>query len=113
MAGEVPDYGNTREIGFMCLLRLCLAVAIRQAECRSVLAQREMEKGRSSFVQFRPSGAGIFCGTGGVSAEDAGAARCQRRESHEPQWSLQNWTILLFLPIALFSSENFGARIAS
>ena len=28
----MPEYGNTREIGFMCLLRLCLAVAIRQAK---------------------------------------------------------------------------------
>jgi hypothetical protein len=35
VAGEGPEYGNTREIGFICLLRLCLAVAIRQAECRA------------------------------------------------------------------------------
>lgn len=35
VAGKVTEYGNTREIGFMCLLRLGLAVAIRQAECRA------------------------------------------------------------------------------
>ena len=35
VAGEVPEYGNPREVGFICLLRLCLAVAIRQAECRA------------------------------------------------------------------------------
>lgn len=45
MAGEVPEYGNTREIGFMCLLRLCLAVAIRQAECRADRLWRQKSGG--------------------------------------------------------------------
>jgi len=56
MAGEVPDYGNTREIGFMCLLRLCLAVAIRQAECRSERLWRQKSDGFTSTKR-----GGCFC----------------------------------------------------
>jgi hypothetical protein len=41
----VPEYGNTREIGFMCLLRLYLAVAIRQAECRADRLWRQKSGG--------------------------------------------------------------------
>jgi hypothetical protein len=51
-----------------------------------VLAQREMEKRRSPLVhRFRPFGAGIFGGIGGLSSDDSDAARCPPRESHGPQ----------------------------
>ena len=36
----------------------------------------------------------------------------QPHESPEPQWSLPNRAILLFLPVAPFSSEKLCARIA-
>jgi hypothetical protein len=79
-----------------------------------VLAQRELEKRRSPLVQrFRPFGTGIFRGIGGLSSDDSGAARCQPRESHEPQWSLQNRAIFRFLPVVAFSSDKFGARTAA
>src|ERR1700683_934364 len=79
-----------------------------------VLAQREMEKRRSPLVhRFRPFGAGIFLGMWGLSSDDSGAARCEPCGRHEPQWSLPNRVVFRFLPVASFSTEKFGARIAS
>src|ERR1700722_19953783 len=39
--------------------------------------------------------------------------RYQPHESHEPRWSFPKPAICCFLPVALFSSEKCGARIAS
>jgi hypothetical protein len=78
----------------------------------SVLAQREMEKQRSPLVWIPPLRGGDFQGIGGLSSDDFCAVRCRQRESHEPQWSLQNRAFFFFLAYRPFSSEKFGARIA-
>jgi hypothetical protein len=66
----------------VCVLDL---LDVTHAQRDGVFAQRAMEKRRSPLHRFLPFGGGNVLRHWGLSSDDSGGARCQLRESHEPQ----------------------------